>query len=105
VLTFGVSSRNASTVTAPNPLVRHESRIAEQFGRLPLSFEANVGQVDSRVQYLSRGSGHTLFLTEDAEAVVALTAGAERNEHAALRLRFAGGRAHPAVAAERPFPS
>src|SRR5262249_22633803 len=30
---------------------------------LPLVFEANAGQTDSQVQFLSRGSGYTLFLT------------------------------------------
>ena len=38
---------------------------------LPLSFEPNQGQTDSRVKFLSRGSGYTLFLTGD-EAVLSL---------------------------------
>lgn len=48
---------------------------------LPLSFEANVGQTDSKVQFISRGSGYTLFLTA-AEAVLTLHSGARalRNE-------------------------
>ena len=33
------------------------------YGRVPLSFEANQGQTASEVQFLSRGSGYTLFLT------------------------------------------
>jgi hypothetical protein len=37
----------------------------------PLFFEENRGQTDSRVKFLSRGRGYTLFLTED-EAVMAL---------------------------------
>ena len=40
-------------------------------GALPLRFEANQGQVDSRVRFLSRGRGHTLFLTP-SEAVSVL---------------------------------
>ncbi len=32
-------------------------------GKLPLAFEANHGQSDSRVDFLSRGSGYSLFLT------------------------------------------
>ncbi len=39
--------------------------------RLPLRFEANRGQSDSQVEFLSRGRGYTLFLTP-AEAVLAL---------------------------------
>ena len=39
--------------------------------RLPLSFEANQGQTDKRVNFLSRGRGYGLFLTRD-EAVLEL---------------------------------
>ena len=50
------------------------------FGTLPLSFEANQGQVDARVKYLARGTGYTLFLTE-TEAVLALrSATSEKGE-------------------------
>lgn len=44
------------------------------FARLPLSFEENSGQTDSRVKFTSRGSGYNLFLTAD-EAVFALRGG------------------------------
>jgi hypothetical protein len=43
----------------------------EGYGQLPLAFEANQGQSDSQVNYLSRGAGYTLFLTSN-EAVLAL---------------------------------
>ena len=42
---------------------------------LPLSFEANRGQADSRVHYFARGPGYAVFLT-DREAVLTLKAGA-----------------------------
>src|SRR5205809_7087440 len=48
-----------------------QSRLAESYGKVPLSFEANQGQTDRRVKFLSRGSGYTLFLTGD-EAVLSL---------------------------------
>ncbi len=48
-----------------------KTRVAEAYGRLPLSFEANQGQTDSRVKFVARGSGYTLFLT-CGEAVLAL---------------------------------
>ena len=35
------------------------------FGRLPLSFEVNEGQTDSRVKFLARGHGYALFLTDN----------------------------------------
>jgi hypothetical protein len=45
--------------------------ITEKYGELPLSFEANEGQVDPKVRFLTRGGGYSLFLT-DSEAVLAL---------------------------------
>lgn len=45
--------------------------VATQYGKLPLSFEVNEGQTDGRVRFFSRGSGYSLFLTEN-EAVIAL---------------------------------
>ena len=44
------------------------------YGSLPLGFEANEGQTDSRVRFLSRGQGYSLFLTPH-EAVLALKRG------------------------------
>ena len=41
------------------------------YSSLPLYFEANQGQVDKQVKFVSRGSGYILFLTSD-EAVVVL---------------------------------
>src|SRR5436190_8491855 len=48
------------------------SAVSEAYGKLPLSFEANRGQTDAQVKFLSRGPGHTLFLTS-TEAVLVLT--------------------------------
>src|ERR1035437_6033922 len=47
------------------------ARIVEAYGKLPLSFEANQGQTDSDVKFLSRGGGYSLFLTS-TEAVLSL---------------------------------
>lgn len=41
------------------------------YGRLPLSFEANAGQTDRRVKFVSHSAGQTLFLAP-TEAVVVL---------------------------------
>ena len=45
--------------------------VAERYGKLPLSFEANQGQTDARVKFLARGPGYAVFLTAD-EAVLTL---------------------------------
>lgn len=53
----------------PDPHVK--ARVAEAYGKLPLSFEANQGQTDPRVKFTARGGDYTLFLTSN-EAVLAL---------------------------------
>jgi hypothetical protein len=55
---------------APADLV--SASMPQAYGQLPISFEANVGQSASQVQYLARGSGYALFLTADS-AVLSLT--------------------------------
>jgi hypothetical protein len=47
------------------------AHLVESYGKLPLSFEINHGQVDPRVDFISRGNGYTLFLTGN-EAVLSL---------------------------------
>src|SRR5207245_2832326 len=53
------------------PTPSTQGKIVESYGKLPLSFEANEGQTDVRVKFLSRGAGYTLFLTSD-EAIFSL---------------------------------
>ncbi len=61
-----------SNPVAPiNQTARAEARIRDLYGKLPLTFEANHGQTDARVKFLSHTGGYTLFLTGD-EAVLAL---------------------------------
>jgi len=49
-----------------------QAKILDTYGKLPLNFEANHGQTDARVKFLSRTGGYSLFLTGD-EAVLALS--------------------------------
>jgi len=41
-------------------------RATAKFAGIPLSFEANQGQTDPQVKFLSRGDGYSLFLTSNA---------------------------------------
>jgi len=43
--------------------------LIDRYGKLPLSFELNRGQVNPNVKFMSRGSGYTLFLNSK-EAVL-----------------------------------
>ena len=74
VLFLSYSAQAADAIPgAKNPAPRQTQRVAD-YGKLPLAFEANQGQTDSRVEFLSRGSGYTLFLTPGG-AVLELRAG------------------------------
>ena len=47
-----------------------QRRIIASYAKLPLHFEANEGQTDSKVRFLSRGTGYTVFLTDNEAAFV-----------------------------------
>ena len=47
------------------------SRVSASYGKLPLSFEANQGQTDSRVRFVARGGGYSVYLTS-SEALLSL---------------------------------
>jgi hypothetical protein len=95
-----------------SPVARPRSSVqwARLYSALPLSFEANQGQVDGQVKYLARGRAYTLFLTRD-EAVLRLRAqrpvdGRERSRiggrepqapDSILRLRLVGANSNAAV--------
>src|SRR5437867_12653186 len=60
--------------SAPASVVSPEAvrpRAVQNYGKLPLSFEANRGQTDAQVRFLARGEGYTLSLTSQ-EAVLAV---------------------------------
>src|SRR2546428_2738382 len=78
----GVAKAMADNVPVTNP------QLQETYGKLPLNFEANRGQTDSRVKFLNRGRGYTLFLTP-TEAVLALRH-STKSQQTALRIRLIG---------------
>ncbi len=94
-------------------------RLLETYGKLPLSFEANQGQTDRRVKFLSRGQGYTLFLMPN-EAVLALSKSAAQAEPidpiqarvfqpqksftTALRVTLLGGNPHARVVGMEELP-
>jgi hypothetical protein len=63
-----------SPTGASQPEPKAQAKILGQYGKLPLSFEANQGQADERVKFLSNANGYSLFLTSE-EAVLVLPRG------------------------------
>lgn len=90
-------SRPAPSAGRPldSSLVR--ARVASEYGKLPLSFEENLGQSDSRVKFMARGSGYTVFLTDDESTTFHLSALSRDAENPRER----GLHSHHAIAPEK----
>jgi len=67
----------ADNAMADNAQPVAKAQIQESYGKLPLYFEANRGQTDRQVKFLSRSAHHTLFLTQDEAVFVMQKAKAE----------------------------
>jgi hypothetical protein len=82
-----------AAVTFSSPVnAASKATVAADYGKLPLVFEANQGQTDASVKFLSRGPGYSLFLTE-SEAVLSLRGADDKSQ--ALRMKLLGAAAAP----------
>jgi hypothetical protein len=100
-------AQGQTTASSPRALTDNQrARIVEDFGKLPLAFEANEGQSDSQVKFLARGAGYSLFLTPTG-AVLTLqpSAGsAQRSTGAVLRMKLLHADPKAIVAGEDELP-
>src|SRR5580658_6673372 len=89
------------------------ARAQSNYGNLPVTFEANHGQTDPQVRFVSRGPGYTAFLTSDgmvlslrAKEVVASQATnavpAGPSKRSTLVFRLLGTAPNPTVIGEVP---
>jgi len=88
VLAIAVAS---SSLGAPPPTATPPA-LAEAYAKLPLSFEANAGQVSPKVDFLCRGAGMTLFLS-GGEAVLSVRGAGD--SQAVVRMQPIGSAQHP----------
>jgi hypothetical protein len=56
----------SDNVTGPTPSVT----LSAAFSQIPLSFELNQGQTHESVKFLTRGTGHAVFFTQDETVIV-----------------------------------
>lgn len=82
----------AAATLSPSVSAASETPAVIDYGKLPLIFEANRGQTDERVKFLSRGRGYSLFLTE-SEAVLSLQGVDDKGQ--TLRMKLLGAEAAP----------
>jgi len=111
-----------ATESGTQPPAPSSATLQSSYGKLPLSFEANHGQWDASVQFVTRGGGHTLFLTP-SEAVLTLRTGGTKNQergidatprktlsspspssYSAVRMRFKGTDSQAEMVGLEPLP-
>ena len=80
-----------------------KTTVSENYGKLPLSFEPNMGQSAKAVKFLSRGNGYTVFLTA-TEAVFSLRPVPDAASRAVLRMKLAGANQDAPVEGQQPLP-
>jgi hypothetical protein len=104
-LTLSLPSRSQLTSAAKtvrrSPPVNADLKVSREYGNLPLSFEPNHGQSDSRVKFLSRGAGHSLYLTS-TEAWLSLRKSQDATQM--LRMTVVGGNRSAKLSGEAQLP-
>lgn len=94
---LGIGWAATSACAGSGAVVSGRPQVVAEYGRLPLRFEANEGQTDGRVKFLSRGSGFSLFLT-DRDAVLSLTkpgGDSKAGDMVQMRLEGANSKSEP----------
>jgi hypothetical protein len=82
-----------------------EQHLGQAYGQLPLSFEANAGQADAQVQYLSRGTGYSLALTPGGAFLnLHKSAGQASSASTALQISLVGANPLTSVEGVDPLP-
>src|SRR5712672_1576210 len=75
-----------------------DARLSESYGKLPLQFEANRGQTQKDVRFLSRGPGYSLYLTAGEAVLVLAKPDAKAQEKSvALRMSLVGAARKPHI--------
>jgi hypothetical protein len=68
----------------------------ETFTTMPLYFEPNQGQTEAQVKFLSRGAGHTLFLTR-SKAVLVLPRRDPEHRQIVVDMAYVGANRQPQI--------
>jgi len=80
------------------------TRLQESYGRLPLSFEPNLGQAGEDVKFLSRGRGYQLSL-KATETVLQLASGTvPERQSAMVRMKLLHSNPEPRIAGREELP-
>ncbi|HEY0429831.1 MAG TPA: SBBP repeat-containing protein [Pyrinomonadaceae bacterium] len=99
VFPFEIKTQAAAIQTESETQTVSDSsqKIDAGYGRMPLLFEMNKGQIDKEAKFVSRGAGYTLYLAK-TEAVFQLQTAKLKSKSDVLKMRFAGANKNPLIA-------
>jgi len=101
--------KTTNQINQPTAGASTKTLAVQMLGTQPLHFEANKGQTDATVKFLSRGSGYNMFLTA-TETVVALNRTSSKKdvaateERAVVRMAWKGADPQARVTGLEPLP-
>ena len=102
---FGAESAPAPASSDSDGVQESGAEAIRGYGRVPLSFEENVGQADGRVQFVSRGAGYELALAPtDLSILISSASDKIFSERSLLRIRFPGSDTKSTAQAVDPLP-
>ena len=104
VLNWLASSHKTSTISTTIPNYPIATGFLDNYSRLPMSFEANRGQAAAPVEYLSRGSGYSLFLSPTEALLVLRQSANSPSSLAGLRMQLVNAAPAPTMIGRAELP-
>jgi len=102
---FSASTDTIETATKGKELdPATKARVIEAYGRLPLFFIQNYGQLDKKVKYYAKASNSAMYFTEEGVYVSLIKQKGKKDtktEAKLIRPSFLGGNPNPEIIAER----
>ena len=106
------TAKPATLATTQGTKPANHAAVVQQYVKLPLSFEPNLGQANGDAKFLARGDGYSLFLTSN-EAVLAMAGHSTKSAQPAakpvkstgvLRMELLGSNPAPNFSAQDELP-
>ncbi len=101
-VSFSSRQQSSEVNASPSPTQNQLDAVGAKndFGKLPLAFEANQGQFDEQIKFLARGQGYALLLAE-TETILRLR---KDEKSAVLKMRLEGANRQPMIGAQDELP-
>ncbi len=98
------TAKLATVATKPGTKPANHAAVVQQYAKLPLSFEPNLGQAKGDAKFLARGDGYSLFLTSN-EAVLAMAGHSTKSAQPAAKSAHSTGVLRMELLGSNPAPN